>query len=708
MTQPLLSIGMIVKNEERCLEKCLKALEPLRQAIPCELVIADTGSTDSTKEIAKKYADIVFDFAWADDFSKARNAVMDKCRGKWYLSIDADEYLNSSVDELCNFLKSTSSENKNFATITLRNHNDSSMNGTFTLISVPRLVKMSTEIRYEGIIHESFKISDFNKLHILSETIFDHDGYTQINSRHLKEKETRNLKLLEKQLESTPDDIRCILLCLEAASLNKPERKHYTEYAFQKLTETSKSNPSELNLFGPACISTALSYALDDNNAKFIEFANWSVSTFPDAYHTLVDINFYLSKYYHQKKNFSACEKYCIQYLNNLKDFFIKNETNIANIFASPLKCTQPYHKTELLIYLINALIEQNKNEEAESYLTQLDFSEAEAISFTVFSELIANKNCPKNFILAATDIYNNFFNKYHSGEIKEKRIYDYAIASFIPVFSTKTNDKNDLTNFYNINGTIGLSAKITDAKTKEEAEKLLEKIENWEEFMPSALKQVIVLQAEELPEEFFLTSSSHLALLINDLVNVATEISNVISQKYCNDNFCNSFPRTSFIYNLLLAILTNTDKELSSETKSILIDKFIFVADKFLTSCYNPELLKNEEFVVCIPILHLFSWYLVKAENEKEQNPLEYIKTIRILLKKIPQAKSIVEFIIEEFQTQEELKKQEKIKNTAPELIAMAEQLKTMLSALPPNSPELLAIKQSPVYKQVAFLIEE
>ena len=50
---------------------------------------------------------------------------------------------------------------------------------------------------------------------------------------------------------------------------------------------------------------------------------------------------------------------------------------------------------------------------------------------------------------------------------------------------------------------------------------------------------------------------------------------------------------------------------------------------------------------------------------------------------------------------------KQEMIKNASPELVAMAEQLKTMLSALPENSPELLAIRQSPMYKQVAVLIE-
>lgn len=102
----LLSVGMIVKNESRCLEKCLKALRPLRESIPCELVIADTGSEDGTREIASRYADILFDFPWVSDFSAARNAVMDRCSGKWFLTLDADEYLDSNVSELASFLKS--------------------------------------------------------------------------------------------------------------------------------------------------------------------------------------------------------------------------------------------------------------------------------------------------------------------------------------------------------------------------------------------------------------------------------------------------------------------------------------------------------------------------------------------------------------------------------------------------------------------------
>ena len=49
----LLSIVMMVKNEERYLDKTLYALNDLRKDIDTELIILDTGSTDSTVEIAK-------------------------------------------------------------------------------------------------------------------------------------------------------------------------------------------------------------------------------------------------------------------------------------------------------------------------------------------------------------------------------------------------------------------------------------------------------------------------------------------------------------------------------------------------------------------------------------------------------------------------------------------------------------------------------
>ena len=100
MTKPVLSIGIIFKNEIRCIERCLKSLQPLREAIPCELVMADTGSEDGSRAVAEQYADILFDFPWINDFSAARNAVMDRCSGAWYMSIDCDEWLDADFAQL--------------------------------------------------------------------------------------------------------------------------------------------------------------------------------------------------------------------------------------------------------------------------------------------------------------------------------------------------------------------------------------------------------------------------------------------------------------------------------------------------------------------------------------------------------------------------------------------------------------------------------
>ena len=103
MKTPLLSIGLIFRDDIRCIERCLKALQPLRDAIPCELVMADTGSEDGSRQMAAQYADILFDFPWIDDFAAARNAVMDRCSGQWFLSVDTDEYLDGDCLELVRF-----------------------------------------------------------------------------------------------------------------------------------------------------------------------------------------------------------------------------------------------------------------------------------------------------------------------------------------------------------------------------------------------------------------------------------------------------------------------------------------------------------------------------------------------------------------------------------------------------------------------------
>ena len=146
----ILSIGMIVKNEMRCLERCLQSLEPLRQALPSELIIADTGSDDGTRELAKQYADILFDHPWCDDFSDARNAVMDRASGTWFLSIDADEFFDSDLSELIAYLKAPGNQSTNVCTLTIRNYNTPDMLGQYTDFAAVRLLRMSTGLGIRG------------------------------------------------------------------------------------------------------------------------------------------------------------------------------------------------------------------------------------------------------------------------------------------------------------------------------------------------------------------------------------------------------------------------------------------------------------------------------------------------------------------------------------------------------------------------------
>ncbi|MBI4152712.1 tetratricopeptide repeat protein [Candidatus Woesearchaeota archaeon] len=86
---PTISLCLIVKNEEKFLEQCLRSV----QGLVDEIVVVDTGSTDTTKEIAASFTPKVFDFAWCDDFAAARNESLKYAAGDWVLILDADETL---------------------------------------------------------------------------------------------------------------------------------------------------------------------------------------------------------------------------------------------------------------------------------------------------------------------------------------------------------------------------------------------------------------------------------------------------------------------------------------------------------------------------------------------------------------------------------------------------------------------------------------
>lgn len=91
-----ISLCMIVRDEERCITRCLESVRDLVD----QLVVVDTGSTDRTVALARAAGAEVHHFAWIDDFSAARNRSLEAATGDWCLIMDADEWLEDGAAEL--------------------------------------------------------------------------------------------------------------------------------------------------------------------------------------------------------------------------------------------------------------------------------------------------------------------------------------------------------------------------------------------------------------------------------------------------------------------------------------------------------------------------------------------------------------------------------------------------------------------------------
>jgi glycosyltransferase involved in cell wall biosynthesis len=77
--------------EQEYLQQCLESIKTIAN----EIIIVDTGSTDETIQIAKRFGVKLYHFEWNDDFSAARNFALSKATQKWTLILDADERIAS-------------------------------------------------------------------------------------------------------------------------------------------------------------------------------------------------------------------------------------------------------------------------------------------------------------------------------------------------------------------------------------------------------------------------------------------------------------------------------------------------------------------------------------------------------------------------------------------------------------------------------------
>ena len=89
---PKLSVTIITKNEERNIERCLESVKDIAD----EIVVVDSGSTDETEAICKKFKVNFFYKDWSG-YAEARNHAATIAQNDWILSLDADEALSEEL-----------------------------------------------------------------------------------------------------------------------------------------------------------------------------------------------------------------------------------------------------------------------------------------------------------------------------------------------------------------------------------------------------------------------------------------------------------------------------------------------------------------------------------------------------------------------------------------------------------------------------------
>jgi glycosyltransferase involved in cell wall biosynthesis len=147
------SLCMIVKNEEDIIERCLNSVCDVVD----EIIIVDTGSTDQTKSIARKYTERIYDFIWIDDFAAARNYAFNQASKDYIFWLDADDILTEKDHNKFAVLKETLDPNVDSVTMSYLLAFDEFGEVTSSLRR-NRLVKSSNQFQWIGSVHEYLEV----------------------------------------------------------------------------------------------------------------------------------------------------------------------------------------------------------------------------------------------------------------------------------------------------------------------------------------------------------------------------------------------------------------------------------------------------------------------------------------------------------------------------------------------------------------------
>ena len=218
---PTIGLSMIVKNGGDDLRHCLRSVRSLVD----QIVIADTGSTDHSMEIAREFGATIISIPWNGHFAEARNAALAPVTTDWVLVLDADEELSPEAAAAIPGLLARTPENLGGYQLTIRNYTHEAFGRIIGSLgrrntdpyerakgalsycehAICRLFRRDPAISFYGRLHEAVEwhIQKAGLQCALSELLILHYG-TLATASDYEQKQHRYYKMLRQAVEETP------------------------------------------------------------------------------------------------------------------------------------------------------------------------------------------------------------------------------------------------------------------------------------------------------------------------------------------------------------------------------------------------------------------------------------------------------------------------------------------------------------------------
>lgn len=604
----LLSIAMIVKNEEKNLPRTLEALMNLKNKINFELVIVDTGSTDNTINIAEKYTNKVYEKEWTGNFSEMRNYSINKCKGDWILILDADEVLENP-EELIKFFKDKDIKKFNSATLKFKNML-SNKEDDYLIGTLVRLFKNRKEFYYQGRVHEQPQILKPTKLTNI--TILHH-GYSRESFKLMNYKYERNLKLL---LEDLKEDNRNPYTYFQLAQTYGMANIY--DKAFESMMKAYELIKGKDNKEKYIYIYHILAMYLNSGGEyeKVIELSKEALQYRKEH----LDFYYFIAKAYSLLNNFKEAEYYYDEYfklLNKLENGYLVEDISVGNIsFARKkemikdrfilafknkdykyiIENYKKYKEDDIENILIYTFIKEEEYEKIFEYYSEKKIKDKNINTIILVCEKIVKENLISNIIsiyekLLGLDRKLDFYINYIYKE--EKFSSDYIDFNNYYIYKSKVftkyilEDKGNLNTIKNIN------------------------------------KNDIYYYLIELKKDYKGVD---------------------ILYKYSKENFINNeIDNLSFVSIVEDLLIKNENIE-NDDYGNLLYRVFINKLN-YVNTIYNKEILKNfyknicnKEEIFFISLLNLFNMY--------SSNKQGYIKELREMINEYPEYKVLINYL--------------------------------------------------------------